>query len=164
MLEEEIKYTPETRIKEILQKIIEEDGLTKKQLQAYYQNEFGYNFESKSVQMMFKRDISELVHYKIIWFNEVENSNLYTINKNFNFSTDNSYALSGIYTIFFFGFKKGIIGKNDVLRAINPSIFNDIGENEIDINQFYQYIVLIKYVEEIKYQYIEIVGKMKKRA
>ena len=54
--EEKRKYTKETRIKEILQKIIEDDGLTKEELKDYYKNELGYNFNSKSVQMMIKRD------------------------------------------------------------------------------------------------------------
>ena len=80
--EEKRVFTKETRIKEILQKIIEDDGLTKEELKDYYKNELGYNFNSKSVQMMFKRDLEDLVDKKIIWFNEKKRSNLFTINKN----------------------------------------------------------------------------------
>lgn len=68
--EEKRKYTKETRIKEILQKIIEENGVTKEDLKDYYKNELGYNFNSKRVQMMFKRDLEDLVDKKIIWFND----------------------------------------------------------------------------------------------
>ncbi|MFA7083774.1 MAG: hypothetical protein WC141_04475 [Arcobacteraceae bacterium] len=133
--EEKIKYTPETRIKEILQQIIAENGLTKEQLIDYYKNEFGYNFNAKNVKMMFKRDIKDLVSYKILWFNEVENSKLFTINRNFGFDFEKTaFSLSGIYTIFFFGFKKDIIGKDDVLSVINPRIFDYVGEYELDLD------------------------------
>ena len=68
--QEKIKYTPESRIKEILQQIIKENGLTKEQLIDYYTSEFGYNFGSKRVRIMFKRDIEDLLNYKIIWMKE----------------------------------------------------------------------------------------------
>ena len=132
--EEKRKYTKETRIKEILQKIIEDDGLTKEELKDYYKNELGYNFNSKRVQMMFKRDLEDLVDKKIIWFNEKKRSNLFTINKNFGFPLDSAYCASGIYTIFYFGFKKNIIGKNDVLTVINPTIFNEIGDYSFELD------------------------------
>lgn len=128
------RYPAETRIKEIIQKIIENDGLTKKEIEQYYKEEFGYNIHKKPASTMLARDMKDLVIYKIIWFNEDKKSNLYTINKNFNFNIDNPVAVSAIYTMFFYGFKKGIIGKNDVLRAINPTIFNVVGDYEIDFD------------------------------
>ena len=132
--DEKIKHTQETRIKEILHQIIENDGLTKKELKDYYINELGYNLKTKSAYMMFKRDLEELVEKKIIWFNEINDSKQFTINKNFGFPLDSAYHASGIYTIFFFGFKKGIIGKTDVLTVINPTIFDEIGEGfELDL-------------------------------
>ena len=132
--DEKIKYTQETRIKEILHQIIENDGLTKEELKYYYTNELGYNLKTKSAYMMFKRDLEELVEKKIIWFNEINDSKQFTINKNFGFPLDSAYHASGIYTIFFFGFKKGIIGKTDVLTVINPTIFDEIGEGfELDL-------------------------------
>ncbi|MDK2063169.1 hypothetical protein PT520_11645 [Aliarcobacter butzleri] len=132
--DEKIKHTQETRIKEILHQIIENDGLTKKELKDYYINELGYNLKTKSAYMMFKRDLKELVEKKIIWFNEINDSKQFTINKNFGFPLDSAYHASGIYTIFFFGFKKGIIGKTDVLTVINPTIFDEIGEGfELDL-------------------------------
>lgn len=132
--EEKRVFTKETRIKEILQKIIEENGVTKEDLKDYYKNELGYNFNSKRVQMMFKRDLEDLVDKKIIWFNEKKESNLFTINKNFGFPLNSSYSAAGIYTIFFFGFQKGIIGKNDVLSVINPTIFNEIGDYSFELD------------------------------
>ena len=132
--DEKIKHTQETRIKEILHQIIENDGLTKKELKDYYINELGYNLKTKSAYMMFKRDLEELLEKKIIWFNEINDSKQFTINKNFGFPLDSAYHASGIYTIFFFGFKKGIIGKTDVLTVINPTIFDEIGEGfELDL-------------------------------
>ena len=132
--DEKIKYTQETRIKEILHQIIENDGLTKEELKYYYTNELGYNLKTKSAYMMFKRDLEELVEKKIIWFNEINDSKQFTINKNFGFPLDSAYHASGIYTIFFFGFKKGIIGKTSVLTVINPTIFDEIGEGfELDL-------------------------------
>ena len=131
--DEKIKHTQETRIKEILHQIIENDGLTKEELKYYYTNELGYNLKTKSAYMMFKRDLEELVEKKIIWFNEINDSKQFTINKNFGFPLDSAYHASGIYTIFFFGFKKGIIGKTDVLTVINRKIFDEIGEGfELD--------------------------------
>ena len=132
--DEKIKHTQETRIKEILHQIIENDGLTKEELKYYYTNELGYNLKTKSAYMMFKRDLEELVEKKIIWFNEINDSKQFTINKNFGFPLNSAYHASGIYTIFFFGFKKGIIGKTDVLTVINPTIFDEIGEGfELDL-------------------------------
>ena len=132
--DEKIKHTQETRIKEILHQIIENDGLTKEELKYYYTNELGYNLKTKSAYMMFKRDLKELVEKKIIWFNEINDSKQFTINKNFGFPLNSAYHASGIYTIFFFGFKKGIIGKTDVLTVINPTIFDEIGEGfELDL-------------------------------
>ena len=132
--DEKIKHTQETRIKEILHQIIENDGLTKEELKYYYTNELGYNLKTKSAYMMFKRDLEELVEKKIIWFNEINDSKQFTINKNFGFPLDSAYHASGIYTIFFFGSKKGIIGKTDVLTVINPTIFDEIGEGfELDL-------------------------------
>ena len=132
--DEKIKHTQETRIKEILHQIIENDGLTKEELKYYYTNELGYNLKTKSAYMMFKRDLEELVEKKIIWFNEINDSKQFTINKNFGFPLNSAYHASGIYTVFFFGFKKGIIGKTDVLTVINPTIFDEIGEGfELDL-------------------------------
>ena len=132
--DEKIKHTQETRIKEILHQIIENDGLTKEELKYYYTNELGYNLKTKSAYMMFKRDLEELVEKKIIWFNEINDSKQFTINKNFGFPLNSAYHASGIYTIFFFSFKKGIIGKTDVLTVINPTIFDEIGEGfELDL-------------------------------
>ncbi|MGH2308114.1 hypothetical protein QT384_11260 (plasmid) [Arcobacter cryaerophilus gv. pseudocryaerophilus] len=131
--DEKIKYTQETRIKEILHQIIENDGLTKEELKYYYTNELGYNLKTKSAYMMFKRDLEELVEKKIIWFNEINDSKQFTINKNFGFPLNSAYHASGIYTIFFFGFKKGIIGKTDVLTVINPTIFDEIGDYQLEI-------------------------------
>ena len=132
--DEKIKHTQETRIKEILHQIIENDGLTKEELKYYYTNELGYNLKTKSAYMMFKRDLEELVEKKIIWFNEINNSNQFTINKNFGFPLNSAYHASGIYTIFFFGFKKGIIGKTDVLTVINPTIFDEIGDYSFELD------------------------------
>ena len=131
--DEKIKHTQETRIKEILHQIIENDGLTKEELKYYYTNELGYNLKTKSAYMMFKRDLEELVEKKIIWFNEINDSKQFTINKNFGFPLDSAYHASGIYTIFFFGFKKGIIGKTDVLTVITPTIFDEIGDYALEI-------------------------------
>ena len=132
--DEKIKHTQETRIKEILHQIIENDGLTKKELKDYYINELGYNLKTKSAYMMFKRDLEELVEKKIIWFNEINDSKQFTINKNFGFPLNSAYHASGIYTIFFFGFKKGIIGKTDVLTVINPTIFDEIGDYSFELD------------------------------
>ena len=126
------RISVEDRIREIIQEIISSDGLTKAQIKEYYKDELGFNLRSKSIMMMIKRDINDLLALKIIWFNERNNSNLYTINKNFGFPLDSPYDAAGIYTIFFFGFKKGIITKNNVLKVINPSIFDYIGEPYLD--------------------------------
>ena len=53
---------------------------------------------------------------------------------NFGFPLNSSYSAAGIYTIFFFGFQKGIIGKNDVLSVINPTIFNEIGDYSFELD------------------------------
>lgn len=113
------EITNETRIKEILQIIIQNDnGLRKEEVINYYINEFDFDMKEKKFQMKLKRDLEDIIKHKIVWF---KNDKFY-INKNFNFEGD-AYTLAGLYTIFYFGFKKEIIAKNDVVQFFNPDIF-----------------------------------------
>ena len=122
--EENEKFTPEKRIREVLAFIIMHDGRNTNQLKNYYTDEFKLDFNSTSTKVMFERDLKSLVKHKIVF---LENG-IYTINKNFNFEGD-VYTLAGIYTMFYFGFMKNIIRKDYVVQFFNPSLYE---EDEIE--------------------------------
>ncbi len=69
--------------------------------------------------MMFKRDLEDLVVKRLFGLMKIKRSNLFTINKNFGFPFNIQHIMLQVFILsLLFGFKKGIIGKTDVLTLL----------------------------------------------